>query len=114
MARSTKDKTKGTDVEEYDAEGFEVEDRDVETTTWEPGDTVPETITALDPSGEPVEIALSESHQSDLAYETAAVDEDVVDDRDWEGKEEDAELSRQQHELGIDNQLLDPNENRDV
>lgn len=106
--------TKSTDVEEYNEEGFAVDDdADVTTTDFEPGDEIPETVTATDPAGNPVEIGLTDAHRSDLTYETA-IPEEVVDDRDWEGKEEDAELARQQHELGIDNQLLDPNEDRDV
>ena len=110
---TTKPKTgrrsSSTDVVEYDESGnliSEDDGEDVEVTTWEAGDDVPETVTAVDPSGNAVEIALSDAHRSDLAYEGTATGE-AYEDVDFPGKEEDAELAREQHELGIDNQLTD-------
>jgi len=102
-------RSSSTDVVEYDESGnliSEDDGEDVEVTTWEAGDDVPETVTAVDPSGNAVEIALSDAHRGDLAYEGAATAE-TYEDVDFPGKEEDAELARQHHELGIDNQLTD-------
>ena len=95
MARKTKTTT---DVDEYDENGDLVEydqDQDVQEIT--PGT---ETLTATDPSGDPVDIAVSPWHVSDMIAEQKGGVVEPDEDVDFPGKEEDAELARQQHELG--------------
>ena len=111
-------KTKTTDVVEYDDNGEVVEYDDLH----EEGDLSEEDAlaqTSIDPDaetytaptadGEEVEIAVTEAQRNEAALIRGQINDDgvVVDDRDFPGKEEDAELARRQHELGIDNQLTD-------
>ncbi len=112
-------KTKTTDVVEYDDDGEVVEYDDLHEADGELSeedalaqtsvDPDAETVTAPTADGGEVEIAISEAQRNEAALIRGQIDEDgvAVDDRDWPGKEEDAELARQQHELGIDNQLTD-------
>jgi hypothetical protein len=117
-------KTKTTDVVEYDDNGDVVEYDDLHEEGLADGelseedalaqisvDPDAESVTAETADGEEVEIAITEAQRNEAALIRGQVEGDpVVDGRDWPGKEEDAELAREQHELGIDNQLIDPND----
>jgi hypothetical protein len=120
MARKTK-----TDVEEYDDNGEVVEYDDLHEEGLADGelseddalaqlsvDPDTETVTAETADGEDVEIAISEQARNEAALIRGQVtgEGDVATEQDFPGKEEDAELAREQHELGIDNQLIDPND----
>ena len=115
-------KTKTTDVVEYDDNGEVVEYDDLHEEGLADGelseeealagisvDPDAESVTAETADGEEVEIAISEAQRNEAALIRGQVtgEGDVAEGRDWPGKEEDAELAREQHELGIDNQLTD-------
>ncbi len=109
----TKDTT--TEVVEYDDDvavdddGELLEEDALAQTSIDPD---AESYTAETADGEEVEIAVTEAQRNEAALIRGQLDDDgvVVQDRDFPGKEEDAELAQRQHELGIDNQLIDPND----